>query len=237
MKRLNSPLSDAQVTSSGLVILLGLASFFPYLYAWYLGDLRVHMPGFLVAFVAAFILYGIATILVLKMNARPARRLIIAIFGIALILNALLVFTSPSLSDDMYRYVWDGRVQAQGISPYSYAPDDLELFGLRDRSVWRFINRKSVVTVYPPAAELLFALSWRIRPDSVRWFQALAAGMALLAGALLIGLLRDLNRSPTRVLIYLWSPLLIFETAHAAHLDGLILPLLVGAWWARPPPA
>ena len=143
MKRLNSPLSDAQVTSSGLVILLGLASFFPYLYAWYLGDLRVHMPGFLVAFVAAFILYGVATILVLKMNARSARRLIIAIFGIALILNALLVFTSPSLSDDMYRYVWDGRVQAQGISPYSYAPDDLELFGLRDRSVWRFINRKS----------------------------------------------------------------------------------------------
>jgi uncharacterized membrane protein len=42
-----------------------------------------------------------------------------------------------------------------------------------------------------------------------------------------------LHRSPARILIYLWSPLLAFETAHAAHVDGLILPLLVGAWWAR----
>jgi uncharacterized membrane protein len=42
-----------------------------------------------------------------------------------------------------------------------------------------------------------------------------------------------LDRSSARVLIYLWSPLLAFETAHAAHVDGLILPLLVGAWWAR----
>ena len=48
-----------------------------------------------------------------------------------------------------------------------------------------------------------------------------------------MGLLRALGRSPVRVLIYLWSPLLAFETAHAAHMDGLILPLLVGAWWAR----
>jgi hypothetical protein len=60
----------------------------------------------------------------------------------------------------------------------------------------------------------------------------MAAG-GLLAGGLLVGLLRSLGRSPARVLIYLWSPLLAFETAHAAHVDGLILPLLVGGWWAR----
>jgi len=42
-----------------------------------------------------------------------------------------------------------------------------------------------------------------------------------------------LGRSPARLLIFLWSPLLIVETAHAAHVDGLVLPLLVGAWWAR----
>ena len=56
---------------------------------------------------------------------------------------------------------------------------------------------------------------------------------ALSAGWLMTGLLRDLNRSPARVLIFLWSPLLAFETAHSAHVDGLILPFLVGAWWAR----
>jgi hypothetical protein len=60
----------------------------------------------------------------------------------------------------------------------------------------------------------------------------MAAG-GLVAGALLLGVLRALNRSPARLLIYLWSPLLAFETAHSAHIDGLVLPLLVGAWWAR----
>ena len=42
-----------------------------------------------------------------------------------------------------------------------------------------------------------------------------------------------LGLPPARGLIFLWSPLLIFETAHAAHVDGLLLPLLIGAWWAR----
>jgi hypothetical protein len=60
----------------------------------------------------------------------------------------------------------------------------------------------------------------------------MAAG-DLLAGALLFILLRRLNRDPLTVLIYLWGPLVIFETAHAAHVDGLVLPLLAGAWLAR----
>jgi hypothetical protein len=154
-------------------------------------------------------------------------------FALFMVMQAILVFTPPTLSDDMYRYVWDGRVQAQGISPYRYPPDAPELETLRDKRVWTHINRKNVVTVYPPAAELVFALLWRIRPDSVRWFQTAVALGALLAGGLLVGLLREVGRSAARVLIYLWSPLLVFETAHAAHVDGLVLPLLVGAWWAR----
>jgi hypothetical protein len=80
---------------------------------------------------------------------------------------------------------------------------------------------------------MAYALLWYIWPDSVRWFQIVMGFGGLLAGGLLVGLLRATGRSPTRVLIYLWSPLLIFETAHAAHVDGLVLPLLVGVWWAR----
>ncbi len=60
----------------------------------------------------------------------------------------------------------------------------------------------------------------------------MAAG-DLLAGVLLLFLLRDLGRSQLAVLIYLWSPLVIFETAHSAHVDGLVLPFLVGAWLAH----
>jgi hypothetical protein len=60
----------------------------------------------------------------------------------------------------------------------------------------------------------------------------MAAG-DMLAGVLLVALLRALGRSPLSALIYLWSPLVIFETAHSAHVDGLVLPFLAGAWLAR----
>jgi alpha-1,6-mannosyltransferase len=222
------------IRDSRLALLgLGLVLLLPYLYALRLQDLRVHTQGFEVAFWAAFLLYAAAVWLSLRLGDLPPRWLGM-LFVLAAGMQAILVFTRPTLSDDMYRYVWEGRVQVvSGLSPYRYPPSAPELASLRDAHIWASVNRKTAVTIYPPLAEATFAVLWRIWPDSVRWFQIVMAGGALLAGGLLVGLLRDLGRPTARVLIYLWSPLLIFETAHSAHLDGLMLPLLVGAWWAR----
>jgi alpha-1,6-mannosyltransferase len=214
------------------IFILGALSLLPYGYALYLQDLRARTLGFELAFLIAFGLYAWATILALKSKSLSPRETLMT-FGLAAIMQALLVFTPPTLSDDMYRYVWDGRVQANGISPYRYPPDSPHLAQLTDQTIWVHINRKPAVTIYPPAAEMAFAVLWRVWPDNVRWFQVATAAGGLLAGGLLVGLLRALQRSTSRVLIYLWSPLLAFETAHAAHVDGLMLPLLVGAWWAR----
>jgi alpha-1,6-mannosyltransferase len=211
---------------------LGLLSLLPYAVAWRLGDLRRHTIGFEVAYFAAFALYAGVALLALRLRDFSSRDLALG-FALALAMQGFLIFTPPTLSDDMYRYVWDGRVQAQGISPYRYPPRAPELAPLRDQAVWNSINRKGDVTVYPPAAEMVYAVLWRVRPDSLRWFQVVMALGGLLGAGLLVGLLRALRLSPSRALIYLWAPLLAFETAHAAHLDGLILPLLVGGWWAR----
>ena len=177
---------------------------------------------------AAFGLYAGVVVLALRRETLARRDLALA-FALAAVMQGFLIFTRPTLSDDMYRYVWNGRVQAQGLSSYRYAPSAPELAYLRDEAVWPFINWKDAVTVYPPTAEMVFALLWPLWPDSVRWFQITAAASSLLAGLLLVELLRTLGYSPVRVLIYLWSPLLAFETAHAAHVDSFILPLLVGA--------
>lgn len=214
------------------ILVLGMLLLLPYLAAWYLGDLREHTLGFEIIFFGAFGLYAGVVALALRRKTWSKREWIVA-FALAAIIQGCLIFTPPTLSDDMYRYIWDGRVQAQSLSPYRFPPKAPELADLRDEAIWRHINRKASVTVYPPAAEMTFALLWRLWPDNVRWFQMITGASGLLAGGLLIGLLQALNRAPARVLIYLWSPLLAFETAHAAHVDGLILPLLIGAWWAR----
>lgn len=212
---------------------LGFASIFPYAYALHLPSLRAHTVEFEFAFFAAFGLYLAAVALVLHPGRPASAKVVAVVLGFAIAYRSLLVFSPPSLSDDMYRYVWDGRVQANQVNPYVYPPNAPELSHLRDDAVWPLINRKVAVTVYPGGAELTYAALWRLWPDNVRWFQIVMASGGLVAGVILIWLLKALGRPPHLVLIYLWNPLVVFETAHSAHVDGLVLPLLVGAWLAR----
>ena len=213
--------------------LIGAASLLPYAYALRLNNLLLHIVPFEWAFFAAFGLYALAAWQVLQEHGPAPRRLIVLIFAFAILFRLLLIFSQPSLSADMYRYVWDGRVQAHGINPYLYPPAAAPVAGLRDNAIWPWVDWQSYPTIYPAGAELVFAAAWRIWPDNVHWFQAVMAAADLLAGALLLFLLRALGRSPLAVLIYLWNPLVIFEVAHAAHVDALMLPLLAAAWLAR----
>ena len=122
-----------------LLILLGLALLLTYVAAYAQGDLRQRTLEFEIAFWAAFILYLIAVALVLRPTDRSRRATLVIIFGFAILFRLVLLPTRPTLSDDMFRYVWDGRVQAAGLSPYRYAPDARELIDLRNetRTVWR----------------------------------------------------------------------------------------------------
>jgi len=208
-------------------------SLVPYGAAVAVNDLRNHIVGFEIAFFAAFGLYLLAVLVVLGSDSSSSPRALMLIVGFAILFRAMLVTTTPSLTDDMYRYVWDGRMQALGLNPYAYAPDAPELHDLRDETIWPFINRKSAVTVYPAGAQFSFATLWRVVGANVHGFQAAMATGDVLAGVLLMELLRRLGQPAQRALIYLWSPLAVFETAHAAHVDGLVLPLLVAAWIAR----
>lgn len=213
-----------------LLVLCGVLALLPYLFTLRLGNLRENIPAFLWAFFASFFFYALACILAVRMPDL-SRWALLAIFALGTAKLGVLLFKAPSLSDDLYRYIWDGRVQAQGISPYDYPPDSDNLKYLRDRVIWPQINRKSAVTIYPPLAEMAFAGLWRLSPDNVAWFQGVMAAGGLLGGYLLFKLLRELRISSARLVIYIWSPLLVYETAHSAHLEGLVLPFLLFSWW------
>jgi hypothetical protein len=216
--------------------LLGTAVTLTYLIAYRLEDLRENTVGFEIAFFAAFILYLAAVALILQSETAiitPTTWLII--FTFALLPRLLLLPMKPTLSDDMFRYVWDGRMQNNGLSPYTYPPEAEEVADYRvgDTAVWPHINRKPYITVYPPGAQIAYATIWRLVGDSVVGFKAAFVLAELVGVWLLYHLLRALDRPPPRLLIYLWSPLLIYEVAHAGHVDGLMLSLLILAFWAR----
>ena len=237
----NGSLRPAPVTSGAdrliLLAIAGLALLLGYLAARGVGDLRVNTIEFEVAYGATFALYLIAVAVVLRLPNRgwAAWPALVLIFGFGLLFRGALLSTTPTLSDDMFRYVWDGRVQADGLSPYRYSPSAPQIAGLHagDQTIWPHINRQDAVTVYPPGAQVAFALIWRVVGDSTTGFKAAFVLAELAGGLLLLGLLRAFNQPLERVLIYVWCPLLVFEVAHAGHVDGLMLPPLVLALWAR----
>ena len=231
------PRSGRSAARHLLLGVVGLASLLGYLASRGLGDLRLNTIGFEIAFFGAFALYLIAVAVILRLPraAGSSLPMLALIFLFGLLFRLILLPTPPTLSDDMFRYVWDGRVQANGLSPYRYPPSAPEVAALHagDQIVWPHINRQDAVTVYPPGAQMAFGVLWRALGNNLTGFKAAFVLAELLGGALLLGLLRALNQPLELVLIYLWSPLLIFEVAHAGHVDGLMLPLLILAFYAR----
>lgn len=224
-----------------ILIGLGLASLVLYGAAARIPNLRRAIPAFEVIYFALFALYVGAILLVLAWERdadgghAPPPAALWTIVGGCIVFRAVFLPVTPTLSDDMYRYVWDGRVQAAGISPYRYPPNAPDLIGLRlhDGAIWPHINRKSAVTIYPPAAQLAFRGIYALHPDSITWTKTAMTLAELAAIGLLAVWLRQRQLSPLRIVVLAWSPLAVFEIAGHGHLDALVLLPLVGALLAR----
>jgi hypothetical protein len=149
--------------------------------------------------------------------------------------RVVLVPTPPVLSDDLYRYLWDGRVQAAGISPYRYAPAAPELAPLRDDLVWPGINRKPVRTIYPPLAQGVFAATWRLGVRTPTAWKAVVVAADVAATLVLAALLAALGKDRRHVVAYAWNPLAVLDVGQAGHLEGLVVlaVALAGLAWAR----
>ena len=114
----------------------------------------------------------------------------ILILAMAVVMRLLVVGQDPLLSTDVYRYVWDGRVQAAGINPYAFVPADDALKSLRDATIYPHINRADyAVTAYPPVAQMFFFAVTRISETLTAMRLAMVA-CEIAVVAVLIDLLR-----------------------------------------------
>lgn len=163
----------------------------------------------------------------------PVRHALLVIVGVAVSLRVVLVLDDPMLSDDVFRYVWDGRVQAAGINPYRHVPADPALATLRDSEIFPRINRADyAVTIYPPVAQMFFFLATRLGESVTVMKLALLACEAVTATMIVLLLMR-LGRPPTRLVAYAWHPLPLWEIANSGHIDALMVALMMlGIWLA-----
>ncbi len=205
--------------------------------------------GLLALFGVAFGLHLVA--LRVAIGLPDDRRLLTILWTGAVVFRLTLLLSDCIEEIDLYRYVWDGAVSTQGVSPFRYSPqqvlassaddalpDDLaRLVRLRDRSpelaaILRRVHFGELPTIYPPVSQLVFAASSWLTPEgssvSTRltlmkaWF--VAFDIATLA--LVLRLLQQTGRHRGWSLAYGWCPLVIKEIANSGHLDALATCLM-----------
>lgn len=140
--------------------------------------------------------------------------------------GALFLFAPPVFSDDLYRFLWEGRLWLEGANPFGLSPNDPSLEPLRDQ-VWANVNNKPLATIYPPLAQAWFVLAallggevWTIKA------LALVAHLAMVSAAVRV------SDDPRIVWVLGLNPLLLTESALNGHFDALAgTALLLGAWW------
>ena len=171
--------------------------------------------------------------LIFRQKAFPANTLVIILIGGALFRMILVPLDPPRLSTDIYRYMWDGRVQGAGVNPYLCLPVDPRLGGLRDTSIYPNINRKEYAhTIYPPVAQMFFFAVTRMT-QTVPGFKCAIVLVDLVTIAIVVATLRAIGQPAERVIVYAWHPLPIFEFGASGHIDALMICLLAVALLAR----
>lgn len=203
--------------------------------------------------VGAWLAFLVAAWLLRKVPRRTAVALIL-LGGIGL--QAAAVSAPRAFSDDVYRYIWDGRVQAAGLDPYQYVPAARQLTGLRDEFLFHpgarycvtssyvtshpaaglaagctVINRPTVPTIYPPVAEAYF-LAVHYLPGaghSTIPIQAVTGLAAVLVTVLLLAGLGRLGRDVRMAALWSWCPTVILEAGNSAHVDVIAVGITAAA--------
>jgi alpha-1,6-mannosyltransferase len=164
---------------------------------------------------------------------------LIWVIGIGIILRVLMLFTAPILEDDYFRYLWDGAVTANAISPYTYSPQEVlegadippELSELANESgdIIHGINHPEIRTIYPPIAQAFFALSYWLDSWNLISWKLILIIFDLATLSLILNALGILKLPSSFLIIYWWNPLLLKEIFNSGHLDVLAFPFVLSA--------
>ncbi|QDV20597.1 hypothetical protein Pan153_52730 [Gimesia panareensis] len=177
----------------------------------------------------------------------------------AVAMRCILLFSTPILEIDYYRYMWDGETVLAGVSPYRYSPEQVilaeeqnldqlpaELALLSQVSkhnktattILRRIHFAELPSIYPPVSQMVFALSALSTPDTasvetaILFLKFWIVCFDLGTIFLLWKLLIHLNLHPGWTIAYAWCPLILKEFANSGHLDAIaVFFTVLGVFW------
>ena len=167
-------------------------------------------------------------------------RLVPLMLAAGLVARLILFASEPLLEDDYQRYLWDGGVSASGLNPYAVTPlevrhaaGDTSLAALKDAAgpVLDRLNHPALRTIYPPVAQAAFAIAHVLAPWSLAAWRTLLLMLDGCVVVILMALLRETGRSPRWAALYWWNPLVLKEAFNSAHMEPLVLALVLLTLW------
>ncbi len=184
-----------------------------------------------------FSLLGLAYLMVLRKSTSISLNLLL--IG-AVILRLSLIGAVPELSDDFYRFIWDGRLWHSGVHPFAFLPSELMQnpefsSDPLNQQLFTGLNSPDYFTIYPPVSQFVFILSTSWFPDSIMGNLVTMRSIILLSEIGTIFMLPRvlaLFKIPSRhALIYAWNPLVIVELTGNLHFEAIMIFFLLLAVW------
>ena len=149
------------------------------------------------------------------------------LIGIGILIRLLALFNLPSLTDDFYRFIWDGWLNASGISPYLFTPRELIQEITPPPDLFNHLNSQDYYSIYPPLLQIFFHIAYLLSKGSIVSFIFWAKMPILIGEALTIILipkiLRALGQHEKLAKWYFFNPLIIVELMGNLHYEGLAI--------------
>lgn len=221
-----------------LFILVSAAGYWAAGYYW----IRTQAGELILTFGGLFMLY--AGVISQKWSETQTKRWLWVAAGF----RCLLLFSVPVLSDDYFRFIWDGRLLSNGYNPYLYLPSDLITTALAaeahlNEALFQGLNSPDYFTVYPPLNQLMFGVSAWIAGDNVLLNIVALRSFIIMAELGSLWLLTTFRfpkykekRMRNAALIYALNPFVIIELTGNLHFEAVTLffVLLAIRWMDRP---
>ena len=143
------------------------------------------------------------------------------------------LFAFPLLSDDIYRFWWDGYFNLQGFNPFQYKPNELIALHpeyLQDdsiKSIYSHLNSPEYYSVYPAICQFLFLIAAKISSTNIALFAIVLKVIFTTIDFIIVFYLKKLldisNKSNHSSLLYILNPLILIEIHGNLHFEILIL--------------
>ncbi len=201
--------------------------------AYYLLSYQTTRENFTQVVILFTILFAMHFIAYKIFSLTHFRQLLVA----GIFFRLLLLFSIPNLSDDVYRFIWDGRLAANGINPFSHLPAEImqmqPVAGLT-KELFEKLNSPNYYSIYPPVMQGIFWIVGKLSPinvfDSIILLKCSIVMFDLATFYLLIQLLKILSLSKQLSLLYILNPLVITELTGNVHFDSVMICFLLFAF-------